>query len=379
LHLASAMDRQERQVDDVYRYFKYSHASKCPSDAGHDYAEWLRDQGEDPASLLAKTSRVPASAVRRNRQFSRLKLPSAECDIVPPHLHQTHWCTLQAIDFMGQQQDRHQPWMLSVNPFDPHPSFDRRWDYYRRYDPEQLPGAHFRSTDLTHEHRLEAAGDDFQSTSVPPDECEHRKVQAAYYAMIEQIDHEFGRIIDFLDETGQRQNTFVIFTRDHGATLGDHGLWLKGCRLYEGLTCVPLLISWPARFSGGNVGDALVEVIDLAPTILDAAGLTGPCWAQGRSLLPLLAGETAEHRTAVRAECYNAIAYPDRRWKHIHYHDKNLHELYDLRNDPWEHDDLSTDPAHRDTLHDLMRESFNAAVRAPAGASAGRLPLSYQH
>ena len=104
---------------------------------------------------------------------------------------------------------------------------------------------------------------------------------------------QLGAILKALDETGQRDKTVVIFTTDHGEALGDHGLLLKGCRFYEGLVRVPLIWSWPAKFRAGLRSDALVELIDIAPTLLDSAGLPIPERMQGRSLLPILSGDAA--------------------------------------------------------------------------------------
>lgn len=383
LHLASAADGQEARVDDGYRYFQYSHAPKGANDAGHDYADWLRQQGADPERLLAEY--VTGDAYRQgaaNKSFGGLYEPTELVDNVPPHLHQTHWCTEKSIEFIDQQRDDDQPWMLSVNPFDPHAAFDPPYDYYRRFVPEALPGAQFRDGDLDHQQRLADAGVDFQSQPQHPDAWDHRKIQAAYYAMIEQVDHEFGRLLDHLEATGQADNTVVIYMSDHGEALCDHGLLLKGCRFYEGLTRVPLIVSWPEQFGRHVVSDALVELTDVAPTLLEAAGLDLPWWIQGRSLAPLLRGETDTHRDFVRTEFYGAINYPDqthatmyrdRRWKLTSYHNKDLFELYDLVNDPWEHQNLSGDPEHAGVLQDLIRRSFDATVRSvpPLAPRAG--------
>ena len=96
-------------------------------------------------------------------------------------------------------------------------------------------------------------------------------IQAAYYAMIELIDDNVGRMLECLERSGQRENTIVIFMSDHGEMLGDHGLLLKGCRFYEGLARVPLIISWPGRFLEGARRSALVELLDIAPTLLEMA------------------------------------------------------------------------------------------------------------
>ena len=101
-------------------------------------------------------------------------------------------------------------------------------------------------------------------------------IKARYYAMIELIDHNVGRLLEALERTGQREHTLIVFTSDHGETLGDHGLLLKGCRFYEGLVRVPLIWSWPGRFQPGLRTDALVELIDIVPTLLDLAGLPLP-------------------------------------------------------------------------------------------------------
>lgn len=275
--------------------------------------------------------------------------------------------------FIDENRSADQPWLLSVNPFDPHPPFDPPWDYYRRYDPAAMPGAHFRDGDLAQQQRLADAGVDFQSQPQHPERWRHRSMQAAYYAMISQLDHEFGRLLDHLDRTGQRDNTVVIFTSDHGEALGDHGLVLKGCRFYEGSVRVPLMISWPQRFGSDVRSDALVELMDLTPTLYDLLEMEPPHDCQGRSLLPLLTGQSEDHRDHVRSECFGAIDLPDqtratmyrdRRWKLISYHGKGLFELYDLDSDPWEHVDLSEDAEHEHVKWDLVRRSLDATVAA---------------
>ena len=80
------------------------------------------------------------------------------------------------------------PWLLSINPFDPHPPFDAPWEYYRRYDPGSLPGAHFLDSDLKHQQGLQEAGIDFQNVARHPDKLQHKHLQASYYAMIEFLD-----------------------------------------------------------------------------------------------------------------------------------------------------------------------------------------------
>jgi arylsulfatase A-like enzyme len=385
LHLAGAANARENRVDDGYDYFQYSHAPKGPNDFGHDYAEWLRAQGADPEKLLGEYNKMDSYRQgAKVKSFGGVYEPTSEQDNVPPHLHQTHWCTEKSIEFIDKNRRQDQPWMLSVNPFDPHAAFDPPYEYYQRFDVDEMPGAHFEPSDLAHQQHLTDAGVDFQSKPQHPDEWDHKRVQAAYYAMIEQVDHEFGRILDHLDATGERDNTVIIFMSDHGEALCDHGLLLKGCRFFEGLVRVPLMISWPQKFQQDVVSDSLVELIDVVPTLLDAAGLAIPYWVQGQSLTGVLDGSTDSHRQAVRTEFFGAINYPDqthatmyrnRQWKLVSYHGKNLFELYDLRADPWEHKDLSNDPLHQDTLRDLIRLSFDAVIAAAPPFASRNMPF----
>ena len=111
--------------------------------------------------------------------------------------------------------------------------------------------------------------------------------------MIAQIDDQFACILNALEETGQRHNTVVIFSSDHGESLGDHGLLEKGCRFYEGLVRVPLIFSLPGEYQSGLRSNALVELIDKTATIADIAGLQQPESMQGKSLLPILRGEVS--------------------------------------------------------------------------------------
>jgi arylsulfatase len=196
--------------------------------------------------------------------------------------------------------------------------------------------------------------------------------------MIEQIDEQFGRILTAIEATGQAENTVVLFTSDHGEMLGDHGLMQKGCRFYDGLTRVPMIWSAPGRFAARRSAD-LVELTDIAPTLLDLAGVNVPQEMQGKSLLPLLSSEDhPTHRQFVRTEYLNALwhdpagprrtshatMYHDARWKLVIYHSHGLGELYDLAEDPGEFHSLWDDPGYARSKAELIQRSFDATVMA---------------
>jgi arylsulfatase len=194
---------------------------------------------------------------------------------------------------------------------------------------------------------------------------DHREVTAAYYAMIEQVDTEVGHMLATLEETGQADNTIVIFMSDHGEMLGDHGIYLKGPYLYDCLTRVPMMVRWPKKYKAGVQVDALVELVDIAPTLLEAAGIPVPSGMQGRSLTPLLTGETTKHRDSVFMEYFDACAIYDpppmgtavRTATHkLSYYDSlSTGELYDLRSDPGEVNNLWNGVHTMDVQAELMQ------------------------
>lgn len=363
LHIADCKEHREPRVDDGYRFFKWSQGTRNNWKPGEDdYASWLRTQGVLPEELL------------KSRQKEKYKLvePDSKIDNIPPELHQVTWIRQEAEKFINEAGS---PWLLSVNIFDPHPFYDPPWEYYKRYDPDELPGPHFLEGDLVVQKQLKTAGVKFHTDADHPDDLDIKKAKAGYYAMIEQIDHNVGLIIDHLEKTGQKDNTVIIFTSDHGEMMGDHGLMGKGCRFYEGLLRVPLIWVNAKRFKQGLVSDALVEMIDIAPTLLGLANLPVPGLMQGRSLMSILNGSTDPdyHRDFVRSEYYDgyfstkqvhANMFCDKNFKLITYHGAETGELYDLKNDPWEHCNLWKDENYRNKKYEMIKKSFDATVMA---------------
>ncbi len=350
-HLQSAGRRTEPRLDDGFSYWRFSHAPRDDWAEGHHYADWVKNLGGD------------LDAMRESE------------DRVDPSMHQTTWASECAIEFIEQAKDRNEPWLLNLNIYDPHPPFIPPKVYADQFDPESMPGPYFRESDLDQQAKL--AKLDFQDEIRTPEQHDAKRVQALYYAMIKQIDDQFARIVDALEATGQRDNTVIIFTSDHGEALGDHGLMFKGCRFYEGLVRVPLVFSWPREFKGGLVSEALVELLDLSATLVELAGIDQPEDMQGKSLLPILRGDAdpSTLRDYVRSEYFDALdphftggsgtygtMFRTRTHKLCMYHDKGVGELYDLDRDPWEFEDLWDDPESQAIKSELIRDAFDAHV-----------------
>jgi arylsulfatase A-like enzyme len=351
LHLAPCgggrLETEER-IDDGYKVFEWSH-DVSNSWPGHNaWRVWLDRQG-------VKLPQFPKEDV--------WGMPIA------PKYSQTAWCAEVASQFMREQKGKG-PWMMSVNIFQPHHPFFPTEEYLDRVDPAKMPDPAYKEGELDNktpfqqiDHNGAYGGKALSFTKTSAEE--HRKITAAYYAMTEQVDTEMGHMLQVLDETGQADNTIVIFMSDHGEMLGDHGLYLKGPYFYDCLTRVPLIIRWPKHFKAGLKVDALVEMVDLAPTLVEAAGIQKPAGMQGQSLLPLLTGETTTHRDSVYMEFFNAnFNYPTppmltsvrtKRWK-LNYCDQAKYgEMYDLRADPGEFNNLWNDPHQKDSRDMMMQ------------------------
>ncbi len=347
-HLSSAMAHEPelRPKDDGYRRFWYCHAPHQGIGKGNQYADWLTSIGQDYKKLKKKHGYIPAK------------------------WHQTTWCADRAIEFMKEK--RNGPWLFSVNIYDPHGPLDPPQEYVDRFDIDALPGPRFRQSDIAAQKRFK--GINYKGLAGDTRNRQGKERQAKYWAQIELVDENVGRMLDALEETGQREDTIVIFNSDGGDMTGDHGLVAKGCRFYDPLVRVPLIFSWPGRFKAGLRSQALVELMDIVPTLLEVNGLSIPNRIQGRSLLAILEGraEPHEHRDFVRSVFYRAIEGPPsyatmlrtRKHKIVNYHGHEPGELFDLEKDPYELDNLWEDPAYADVRFELMKKSFDALAFA---------------
>ncbi|MCC2684516.1 MAG: sulfatase, partial [Paenibacillaceae bacterium] len=274
----------EERIDDGYAEMFWDHAPKheTPSSA---YKRWLLEKG----ATYQTTQRDDSKYLQNG---------------MPGELHQTTFCVDKAIGFIQAYEDSPYPWLFSVNIFDPHFPFDPPESYLSRYldklDDIPLPDVKPGELDRKPPYQLQFASAskyDFHTMN----DRDHRMLKAAYWAMVDQIDEQVGRLLDALERTGQRENTIIVFTSDHGELLGDHGLYLKGPFLYDSSIHVPLIISYPKAIEGGRRSDALVELADLAPTLLEGAGLERYPGMQTRSLWSYLtqSGPLGEFRSDV--------------------------------------------------------------------------------
>lgn len=209
-----------------------------------------------------------------------------------------------------------------------------------------------------------------------------------YHATILSVDDSVGAIYDALKRAGQLDNTILVFASDNGFLLGEHGSIDKRVMWEESIR-IPMLMRYPAAIPKPVQVDRMVLNQDVAPTVLDLCGVRPPATMQGRSMKPLLTGDTRGWRTSFLYEYNFENEFPytpnvrgvrTDRWKYIHYPegeglpDKHKAELYDLRSDPHERRNLIDSPAHKNTLNTLKREL--AELQRRTGALPDRMPVS---
>ena len=182
------------------------------------------------------------------------------------------------------------------------------------------------------------------------------------------VEEGVGEILNALKETAQLDNTVIVFTSDNGYFYGEHGLSVERRLAYEESIRMPLLIRYPKAVKSGVVRDEFALNIDLAPTLLELAGVSASIRMEGRSLVPLLKGAKTEWRKSFLVEYYSDKVFPrvrqmgykavrNERWKYIHYFElEGMDELYDLKADPYEIKNIIRQPSAAKIVEAMKQE-----------------------
>jgi arylsulfatase A-like enzyme len=282
------------------------------------------------------------------------------------------------LNWLPTTEDR--PWFAHLVFMRPHPPFIAPEPYNALYDPAAMTQPR-RAPDSACEaaghpflryarQRLGPPGNFDEHSPLDPNhlsDLELRQMRAAYFGLITEVDHQLGRIIEHLKETGDYDRTLIIFTSDHGEMLGDHHLWGKEV-FFDPAMHIPLIIRDPDPVSRrGRMIEAFSQSIDIMPTILDRLGLPVPSACDGRPLSPFLHGFTppdwrrevfwehdfreidapaASAPLGLRPDDCSYAVVRDRAYKYVHF--AALPPLlFDLRVDPFEMDQVAGLPAYR--------------------------------
>jgi arylsulfatase A-like enzyme len=186
------------------------------------------------------------------------------------------------------------------------------------------------------------------------------------------IDEKIGQILEALEAQGYLEDAIVIFTSDHGDCLSDHGHSQKWT-MYDVITRMPLIVWAPGRFAGGQKLDGLCQQMDIAPALLELAGVTVPETMEAQSLLPALRGESWDGRDYIFAEHPRdgilqttdfMTMVRSKEWKLVHFLDEPFGQLFDLTQDPGETRNLWDDPATAAKKQELLHVLLEWHIRS---------------
>lgn len=241
------------------------------------------------------------------------------------------------------------PWHLFVSFVGPHDPFDPPAAYADRYRDAAMPpaarGAEDGKPDWVNARRRDLSDEEIAVT------------RRQYCAAIELIDDQVGRIIEAVEQRGMADDTIIVFASDHGEMLGDHGLYTKSVP-YEAALRVPLIAAGPG-ITGGRTSDALVELIDVNPTLCAMAGLPAQEGLDARDFSGMLSGEQSTHREEAASALREFRLIRTAKYKLIA-HESGETELFDLENDPDELENVAAGrPETVQTMRRRLRERFH--------------------
>ncbi|UCE55062.1 MAG: sulfatase-like hydrolase/transferase [Desulfobacterales bacterium] len=324
----------------------------------------------------------PQRELYRKRPDYRKRLGAFEWEL-PEKLHSDFYVG-DLVTWWIRTKPKTEPLFLQVGFPGPHPPYDPIPRYLEPYMSRDLKIIETTQEELDalpppqkacNIHNTEVDFDSIAWTLNPTKEQLHR-VRAHYLANVTMIDEKVGQILTALEEEGYLENTVVIFTSDHGDCLGDHGRIQKWC-MYDTITRTPLIVWGPKYFEGGQIIDDLVQQFDIAPVIHELAGAKSPDSWETKSLMPLLRGEkTDPHREYVfaeqRSDALNSgltetefmTMVRSKDWKLVHYLGNQSGELYDLKKDPNEQNNLWTLADYNAKKDELLRVLLNWRMRS---------------
>jgi iduronate 2-sulfatase len=278
----------------------------------------------------------------------------------------------EACDALRTLKQQDAPFFLAVGFWKPHLPFNAPKKYWDRYDRSRLapprdPQWPKGAPELARHPSHELRGYGGIPKTGPLTDAQVMELRHGYYAGITFLDAMVGRVLDELEKQGLAGNTIVVFWSDHGFHLGERDLWAKTSN-YELDARVPLIVAAPERMQAGRKTDAIVELLDLYPTLVDLAGLPAAAGLEGRSFAPVLAdpelpGKSValtQHPHPFYGGRWTAMGYAVRseRYRYIEWRSREsgeviARELYDHRRDPGETINCSDEPGYAEVASEM--------------------------
>ena len=336
----------EYWVEDGCDVFHESNSWQAGSVVGRSaaYTRFLRERGVE---ALEDHILLPEFGERGRQSVESRPSPLAFDE------SQEGWLANTAIDTMKQASQRGQPFLLHISFPRPHQCTTPCQEFWDLYDQEALslpPNANYDLASAKKAPHMIASAkrwreSEWQLFEPKTFEAGRRRKLHGYLGAVSQVDAAVGQLLDYLRETGQAENTIVVYSSDHGDYATEHGIMEKAPGICsDAITRVPLIWWAPGRINAGGVADEIVELVDISNTLCSLAGIDRMETSDGRDISGLLAGEqSSENRIgltefawskSIRKGQYRLVHYP-RAMFPDEYPD-GFGELYDLKSDPWE-------------------------------------------
>lgn len=304
--------------------------------------------------------------------------------VLPERLHATTWTGDTAVNFL-QTYEKPDPFFLKVSFIRPHSPYDPPGRWMKKYEDAGIPAAKAGKWADRYIPRSDASNDIWHG-KVP--DADIRRSRQAYYGSVSHVDEQIGRILETLEKRKLLEETLIVFLSDHGDMLGDQHLWRK-TYAYEPSARIPMLLRWPEGMLSGKRGlvrQEPVELRDILPTFLDAAGASTSHHMDGMSLLSLLRNGGREWRPWIDLEhniCYNPAnhwnALTDGHWKYIFHARDGEEQLFHLEVDPCELTDLAGNTRFETNLREWRsRMVQHLSERGDEWVKGGKLALRPQ-
>jgi arylsulfatase A-like enzyme len=302
-----------------------------------------------------------------------------QTDPIPLEDSKTHILARKAVEKIEEYSKSNNPWHIRLDYSEPHLPCNPCKEFADLYKPEDMIEWGSFKDDFHNKPYI-------QKQNVVSWDLDEKTWEdwsfyvARYYAVISQIDDAVGKVLAALKESGQEEETIVVFTTDHGDMCGAHRMIDKHCVMYDDIVKVPLIIKWPGVVEkNSRSSDFVYNFLDIQPTILEGCGLEIQPFFHGRSLTNMLKGQTEEDWRKEVVSTYNGQQfglYCQRMLRNEHFkyiwNMTDVDELYDMVNDPYELENLSHNDNFKETLsemrlklYELLKKEGDDILRTP--------------
>jgi choline-sulfatase len=262
---------------------------------------------------------------------------------LPKEHHTTAWTAKTACEQL--RLNRNRPSFTFCSFIKPHPPFDPCKPYDTLYAENEMPlPVDWKNEKPSGDYLIDVQNDYKVNGVENVSDADVRRIRAAYYGCVTQIDEQIGTILDTLDECGLAENTLVVFTADHGEMLGDHNSFGKRT-FYEASARIPFIVRWPKRIKPGHDKNHLMLLQDIYASFITAAGGNVPDISCGKDFLPLCENKTSPWRERITGEIGRdsrmKLMLLEGNLKYIFHCNGGRENLFDLNADPHELNDIA--------------------------------------